>query len=102
MIFKLFRILNFVFIFKVHISAKGIKIVAPSLKYESRDVALQIPLKEVVRILVHFGKGLPVIFLYTMQKTGMFISRALDMEEASGTFCTRLILMAYCLSSYIN
>lgn len=71
---------------KVHISAKGVKIVAPSLKYESRDVALLIPLKEVVRVLVHFGKGLPVIFLYTMKRCGVFISKTLDMDEASGVY----------------
>lgn len=71
---------------KVYISSKGIKIVAPSLKNESRDVALQIQLKEVVRILVHFGKGLPVIFLYTMSKCGTYIRKALDMTEESGPY----------------
>ncbi|XP_063820895.1 uncharacterized protein LOC135071072 isoform X2 [Ostrinia nubilalis] len=71
---------------KVYISCKGIKIVAPSLKNESKDVALQIQLKEVVRILVHFGKGLPVIFLYTMSKCGAYIRKALDMSEESGPY----------------
>lgn len=71
--------------FQVYISNKGIKIVAPSLKNENKDVALQIQLKEVVRILVHFGKGLPVIFLYTMSKCGAYIRKALDMTEESGT-----------------
>ncbi|CAG5040142.1 unnamed protein product [Parnassius apollo] len=71
---------------KVYISSKGIKIVAPSLKNESREVALQIQLKEVVRILVHFGKGLPVIFLYTMSKCGVYIRKALDMTEESGPY----------------
>lgn len=79
------KYLNLFLYFQVHISAKGVKIVAPSLKYESRDVALLIPLKEVVRVLVHFGKGLPVIFLYTMKRCGVFISKTLDMDEASGT-----------------
>ncbi|KOB73014.1 Sentrin/sumo-specific protease senp7 [Operophtera brumata] len=71
---------------KVFISARGIKIVAPSLKNESRDMALQISLKEVVRILVHFGKGLPVIFLYTMIRTGQYIRNSLDMVEDSGPY----------------
>lgn len=65
---------------------------APSLKNESRDVALQIQLKEVVRILVHFGKGLPVIFLYTMSKCGTYIRKALDMTEESGMFKHLLML----------
>lgn len=69
---------------QVYISCKGIKIVAPSLKNESREVALQIQLKEVVRILVHFGKGLPVIFVYTKSKCGIYIRSALDMLEESG------------------
>lgn len=47
-------------------------------------MALQINLKEVVRILVHFGKGLPVIFLYTMIRTGQYIRNSLDMVEDSG------------------
>ncbi|KAL4706533.1 hypothetical protein ACJJTC_015731 [Scirpophaga incertulas] len=68
---------------KVIISNKGIKIVAPSLKNDTKDVALQIQLKEVVRILVHFGKGLPVIFLYTINKCGAYIRKALDMSEHS-------------------
>ncbi|CAH0728716.1 unnamed protein product, partial [Brenthis ino] len=71
---------------KVHISVKGIKIVAPSLKNESKDVAIQIQFKEIVKILVHFGKGLPVIFLYTMNKCGIFIRKALDMVEESGLY----------------
>ncbi|KAG7299477.1 hypothetical protein JYU34_016438 [Plutella xylostella] len=71
---------------KIYISSKGIKIVAPSLKDESRDVALQIQLKEVVRILVHFGKGLPVIFLYTMSKCGVYIRKALEMTDESGPY----------------
>ncbi|CAH0749698.1 unnamed protein product [Diatraea saccharalis] len=71
---------------KVYISSKGIKIVAPSLKNETKDVALQIQLKEVVRMLVHFGKGLPVIFLYTMSKCGAYIRRVLDMSEDSGPY----------------
>lgn len=62
------------------------KIVAPSLKNELREVALMIQLKEVVRILVHFGKGLPVIFLYTMSKCGVYIRKALDMTDESGNF----------------
>lgn len=71
---------------QVYISSKGIKIVAPSLKNESKDVALQIQLKEVVKLLVHFGKGMPVIFLYTMSKCGIYIRKALDMTEESGMY----------------
>lgn len=48
------------------------------------DVALQIPIKEIVRILVHFGKGLPVIFLYTMNKCGIHVRKALDMSDETG------------------
>lgn len=54
------------------------------MKNESRDVALQIQLKEIVKVLVHFGKGLPVIFLYTLSKCGVYIRKALEMEEGSG------------------
>ncbi|KAI5633786.1 sentrin-specific protease 7 [Phthorimaea operculella] len=71
---------------KVYISSKGIKIVAPNLKNESRDVALQIQLREVVKILVHFGKGLPVIFLYTVNRCGAYIRRMLDMTEELGPY----------------
>ncbi|KAJ2946995.1 hypothetical protein O0L34_g16339 [Tuta absoluta] len=71
---------------KIYISSKGIKIVAPNLKNESRDVALQIQLREVVKILVHFGKGLPVIFLYTVNRCGAYIRRMLDMTEELGPY----------------
>ncbi|XP_047986051.1 LOW QUALITY PROTEIN: uncharacterized protein LOC125226181 [Leguminivora glycinivorella] len=71
---------------KVTISSKGVKIVAPSLKDESRDVALQIPLKDVVRLLAHFSKGVPVIFLYTVNKCGFYIRKTLDMVDESGPY----------------
>ncbi|XP_063379205.1 uncharacterized protein LOC134666031 isoform X1 [Cydia fagiglandana] len=71
---------------KVTISSKGVKIVAPSLKDESRDVALQIQLKEVVRLLAHFSKGVPVIFLYTVNKCGIYIRKALDMTDETGPY----------------
>lgn len=47
-------------------------------------MALQIQLKEVVKILVHFGKGLPVIFIYLMSKCGAYVRKALDMVEEAG------------------
>lgn len=71
---------------KVYLSAKGIKIVAPSVQDESQEVALQIQAKEVVRILVHYGKALPVIFLYTMSKCGAYIRTVLGMTEESGIY----------------
>lgn len=73
-----------IFVFKVHISQRGIKIVSPSMRAGVGDVAIQIPLKEIVRILVHFGKGLPVIFLYTMNKCGVQIRKSLDMAYETG------------------
>lgn len=75
-----------VFLFQVYISSKGIKIIAPTLKDESKDVALQIQLKELVRILVHFGKGLPVIFVYTMSRCGAYIRKTLDMIDDTGEY----------------
>ncbi|VVC99428.1 unnamed protein product [Leptidea sinapis] len=71
---------------KIYLSSRGIKIVAPSLKNESQEVALQIQLKEIVRVLGHFGKGLPVIFLYTMSKCGAYIRKTLDMVEDAGPY----------------
>ncbi|CAK1553593.1 unnamed protein product [Leptosia nina] len=71
---------------KIIISPRGIKIVAPSLKNESKEVALQIHSKEIVRLLVHFGKGLPVIFLYTTSKCGIYIRKSLDMVDESGLY----------------
>lgn len=68
----------------MYISSKGIKIVAPSLKDETKEIALQIQIREVVRLLVHFGKGLPVIFLYTMSICGNYIRKSLDMSDESG------------------
>lgn len=70
--------------FQIYISQRGIKIVAPSLKNESKEVALQLHIKEIVRILVHFGKGLPVIFLYTTSKCGIYIRKTLDMIDELG------------------
>lgn len=58
-------------------------------------MALQIQLKEVVRILVHFGKGLPVIFLYTMSKCGGYIRKALDMTEDSGKLHTNILYFSF-------
>lgn len=72
------------YVLQVYISSKGIKIVAPVLKNETKEVALQIQLREIVKLLVHFGKGLPVIFLYTVNKCGAYIRKTLEMTEQSG------------------
>lgn len=69
---------------QVYISSKGFKIVAPSLKDEHKEVALQIQVREVVRVLVHYGKNLTVIFVYTMSVCGNYIRKCLDMTDESG------------------
>lgn len=42
---------------------------------------LKIPIQEIIKVLVHFGKSLPVIFYYVSPQIGAKVRMALNMAE---------------------
>lgn len=66
-------------------SSESIKIIAPHLHDASKDVVLQIPSKQVLRILKYAGdRTFPMIFIYAMSKVGAYVRNELGMTESSG------------------
>ncbi|XP_073983453.1 sentrin-specific protease 6-like isoform X2 [Rhodnius prolixus] len=64
---------------KVVISEYGIKMKVPSPKGES--VTIKILRNEIVKVLVHFGKSMPVLFYYTTNRAGIKVRNTLKMPH---------------------
>lgn len=53
---------------------------------ESKCVTLSVDIKEIVKVLIHFGRGMPVLFLYTMPPAAARVRAALSMESKLGPY----------------
>lgn len=83
------QLTNFLFPFKVVITSKGIRIVAPSVTNPKDVNVLDIQQSEIVKVVVHFSKQLHIIFLYTTPFCARYISAQLEMSKndaSSGKF----------------
>ena len=49
---------------KITITEKGVQIKVPSIINPSEVVTLNIVMKDILKVLVHFGKQMPLLFLY--------------------------------------
>ncbi|KAL1452799.1 hypothetical protein WDU94_006994 [Cyamophila willieti] len=65
---------------KVFISRHGIKLVVPQ---GNQQVQVKIYRHEIVKVLAHFGKGMPVIFYYIRAHVGPRIRELLNMNNKS-------------------
>lgn len=52
-----------------------------NLVSENTCVPLEIPMNEVVKVLIHFGKNMPVLFYYTTPQSGAKIREILGMQD---------------------
>lgn len=68
---------------KVVISYKGIRIIAPNVKRQSENVILDIQKSEIVKIVSHFAKSLPTLFIYTVNSCGSYIRDSLEMSMSN-------------------
>ncbi|XP_047354219.1 uncharacterized protein LOC124950862 isoform X3 [Vespa velutina] len=71
---------------KVLISPSGIRFGIPLLEDDTSFVTLDVKIQDLVKVLVHFGKSMPVIFFYTTTSTGAMIRELLGMQDPKGPY----------------
>lgn len=47
----------------------------------TENIELKIPIHEIIKVLIHFGRALPVIFYYVSTQTGAKVRDALNMVD---------------------
>lgn len=52
----------------------------------AESIAFDIPIKGVLKILVHFGRSLPVFFIYVKPSIAATIRRLLSMTDKNGYY----------------
>jgi hypothetical protein len=53
---------------------------------DSKSVELSLGMKEIKKVLIHFGRGMPVLFLYVMPSAAASVRAALNMESKLGPY----------------
>ncbi|KAI4483443.1 hypothetical protein M0802_013385 [Mischocyttarus mexicanus] len=71
---------------KILITSSGIRFGIPLLEDETSFVTLDVKTRDLVKVLVHFGKSMPVIFFYTSTSTGAMIRELLGMQDPKGPY----------------
>ncbi|KAG5678957.1 hypothetical protein PVAND_008575 [Polypedilum vanderplanki] len=66
---------------EVHITSKGIRIVAPSVKNVKDITVLNIQHSEIIKFVTHFSKQLSIVFVYTKPSCGKYIVDQLNMSQ---------------------
>lgn len=61
-------------------TSKGLKILVPNCENGTKMETLNIQLREIVKVIVHYGKNFPVIFIYTTPNCSRFIRKTLNMS----------------------
>lgn len=71
---------------RVVLSTVGLWISVPSIEDEEKNVVLLIDTPEIVKVLIHFGRGMPVLFFYTVPTLSSRIRNLLKMESKMGPY----------------
>ncbi|KAG8237674.1 hypothetical protein J437_LFUL015562, partial [Ladona fulva] len=71
---------------RVVICKQGIRICVPDIEDGSKYVTIMFRLKDIVRALIHFGRAMPVIFLYTTHPCAVKIRSVLSMSSKKGPY----------------
>lgn len=71
---------------KVVISQNGVRFSVPLLEDDKSFVTLDVKLQDMVKVLIHFGKSMPVLFFYTTTSTGAMIRELLGMQDPKGPY----------------
>jgi len=53
---------------------------------DSKSVTLTLDIREIKKVLIHFGRGMPVLFLYIMPSAAARVRAALNMESKLGPY----------------
>ncbi|KAL0121481.1 hypothetical protein PUN28_006770 [Cardiocondyla obscurior] len=71
---------------KVVISHTGIRFSVPLLEDGTSFVTLDVKYKDIIKLLIHYGKSMPVLFFYTSVRTGAMIRELLGMQDPKGPY----------------
>ncbi|XP_043260868.1 uncharacterized protein LOC122402282 [Colletes gigas] len=71
---------------RVVISQNGVRFGVPLLEDEKSFVTLDVKFQDLVKVLIHFGKSMPVLFFYTCTSTGAMIRELLGMQDPKGPY----------------
>ncbi|XP_029162560.1 sentrin-specific protease 7-like isoform X6 [Nylanderia fulva] len=70
----------------VMISHTGVRFNVPLLEDATSFVTLDVKYKDIVKLLIHFGKTMPVLFFYTSSSSGAMIRELLGMQDPKGPY----------------
>lgn len=71
---------------KVIVSQNGVRFGVPLLEDDKSFVTLDVKIQDIVKVLIHFGKCMPVLFFYTSPSTGAMIRELLGMQDPKGPY----------------
>ncbi|XP_021936900.1 uncharacterized protein LOC110838211 isoform X2 [Zootermopsis nevadensis] len=71
---------------RVLLSSVGIRIAVPAIEDESKSVTLSVNIDEIKKVLIHFGRGMPVLFFYIVATAAARVRTALNMESKLGPY----------------
>lgn len=71
---------------KLHITNKGIQCKVPGILPPNEVITISIAMADVLKVLVHFGKSMPLLFLYVSQEACVRIRRQLRMVNNQAFF----------------
>ncbi|XP_015114998.1 uncharacterized protein LOC107039748 [Diachasma alloeum] len=71
---------------KVIVNSSGLILSVPLLEDDKKTVSIHVMMSSIVKVLIHFGKGMPVLFFYTSVKSGEQIRGVLGMQDPIGPY----------------
>ena len=71
---------------KIIITDKGVLIKVPAIMNESEVVTISIPMTDVLKVLAHFGKSMPLLFLYISPTACMKARKTLKMTNSQSFY----------------
>ncbi|XP_076235982.1 uncharacterized protein LOC143180264 isoform X3 [Calliopsis andreniformis] len=71
---------------RVIVSQSGVRFGVPLLEDDKNFVSLEVKIQDIVKVLIHFGKSMPVLFFYTSTSTGAMIRELLGMQDPKGPY----------------
>ncbi|XP_066597164.1 uncharacterized protein [Prorops nasuta] len=71
---------------QVTISQNGLAFGVPLLEDANSYVKLNVKYSDIIKVLVHYGKSMPVLFFYTSTRAGATIREVLGMQDLKGAY----------------
>eukprot|EP00090_Calanus_glacialis_P044531 TRINITY_DN7950_c0_g1_i1.p1 TRINITY_DN7950_c0_g1~~TRINITY_DN7950_c0_g1_i1.p1 ORF type:complete len:1263 (-),score=483.66 TRINITY_DN7950_c0_g1_i1:324-3560(-) len=71
---------------KITITDKGVQIKVPAIINTTEVVTINIPMSDVLKVLAHFGKSMPLLFLYISPSACVRARRTLKMTNSQSFF----------------